>query len=106
MAAFYIYKEVIAMLEKHKKVRLTGRALSKMNDDIHERDNNTCIIKGCSCYVPEGVKFHHEPCGSDKEDRIECGLLLCYKHHNERHAGRDSADIKRQCIDYLRKKYG
>ncbi|WP_094607749.1 hypothetical protein SPSIL_008890 [Sporomusa silvacetica DSM 10669] len=93
------------MLQKRKKVRLTGKPLAKLNNDIHERDDHTCIIDGCGRYVSDKEKFHHEPQGNDKEDRIECGALLCYKHHIERHRGMNSAAIRQQCVDYLQRKY-
>ncbi len=61
-------------MQKIKKVRLTGKPLAKLNNDIHERDGHICIISGCGRYVLPGVKFHHEPCGHSKEDRIEKAL--------------------------------
>lgn len=89
-----------------KKKRLKGKALSKLNEDIHDRDGDTCIISGCGRFVLPGEKFHHEPCGIDKEDRIECGLLLCSDHHYERHFGKNSLEIKRECVNYLTQLYG
>lgn len=91
---------------KNKKVRLKGKALSKLNDDIHERDGHTCIIAGCGRFVLPGEKFHHEPCGPDKEDRIECGVLLCFDHHYERHSGKNSRQVRRECEAYLNALYG
>ena len=93
-------------MQKQSKVRLKGKVLSKLNDDIHERGGHTCIIDGCARYVLPGVKFHHEPCGSDKEDRIEKACLLCEHCHYVRHHGRDGLEeIKQQCIDYLSSLY-
>ncbi|TWH49605.1 hypothetical protein [Sporomusa sp. KB1] len=89
------------MLPKRKKVRITGKKLSKLNDDIHGRDDSKCIIKGCGRYVDPREKFHHEPQGNDKEDRIEHGVTLCLKHHTERHSGTNGADIREQCEEYL-----
>lgn len=94
------------MLLKRKKVRLTGKPLAKLNSDVHERDDHTCIIEGCGRFVDDGEKFHHEPCGPDKEDRIECAVTICSSHHHERHFCKNGADIKKQCVNYLRKKYG
>jgi len=88
------------MLEKPSRTRLKGKAVSELNLEIHERDNYTCIIKGCGKYVPIGEKWHHEPCGSKKEDRIERGCLLCYTDHQKRES-KDGAEIKRQCEEYL-----
>ncbi|WP_371378867.1 hypothetical protein [Sporomusa aerivorans] len=98
---------MVRPIPKHKKVRLKGKPLAKLNLDIHVRDKYICIIKGCGLHVPIGEKFHHEPCGSDKEDRIEKGLLLCYEvHHDGRHKGPDSEAIKQECQEYLRGLYG
>lgn len=88
-----------------KEKRLRGKALSKLNDDIHERDGHTCIMPGCGRFVLPGEKFHHEPCGIGKEDRIECGVLLCYDHHYERHSGKNSTAVKQACINYLKGLY-
>ncbi len=88
------------MLAKQKRQRLTGKKLADLNKAIHERDGYACIIKGCGRHVPLGEKFHHEPCGAYKEDRIEKGCCLCYKHHQMRES-KDGADIKRQCEEYL-----
>lgn len=95
------------ILTKQKLIRLTGKSLAKLNEDIHERDGYTCIIPGCGRHVALEEKFHHEPCGTgSKEDRIEKGLLLCYGvHHKQRHDGPNSAVIQRFCEDYLRRMY-
>jgi len=91
-------------MQKTKRIRLTGKQLEKLNNDIHYRDGHTCI--GCGRYVLPGVKFHHEKIDGIKEDKIECGVTLCMDCHYERHHGRDnSQDIKQQCIDYLRGLY-
>lgn len=89
-----------------KKIRLKGKALSKLNDEIHERDGHTCIIQGCGRFVLPGVKFHHEPGGANKEDRKECGLLLCSEHHDQRHFRKNSLKVKRECEEYLAGLYG
>jgi hypothetical protein len=78
---------------------------TQLNNDIHERDGDTCIITGCGRFVAPGEKWHHEPCGCRKENRIEKGLLLCYEHHQQRHFGKNSAEIRRQCESYLRNLY-
>jgi hypothetical protein len=88
------------MLPKVKDIRLKGKKLAQLNQDIHERDGYRCIIKGCGRHVLLGEKFHHEPCGAYKEDRIEKGCCLCYLHHQMRES-KDGADIKRQCEEYL-----
>jgi hypothetical protein len=91
-------------LAKHKRIRLTGKPAAALNEAIHERDNYRCIVPGCRHYVPIGEKWHHEPCGSNKEDVIEKGCLLCYTHHEERES-KDGAPIKRACEDYLNRIY-
>ncbi len=94
------------VMQKNKKIRLTGKPLAKLNTDIHERDDHTCIISGCGRYVLPGEKFHHEPCGPNKEDRIEKACLLCSHCHDIRHHGKEGLeDIKQQCIEYLSNLY-
>ena len=88
------------MFEKVKRVRLIGRALAALNDAIHERDDNKCIV--CGSWIDPGEKFHHEPGGSaNKEDRLECGVLLCSDCHHERHFGDRGREIKEKCMEYL-----
>jgi hypothetical protein len=89
------------MLSKRAKVRLTGKTLAQLNLDIHERDNYTCIVPGCDTHVPLDEKFHHDPCGSYKEDIIEKGCLLCYYHHQLRDSRKHAEKIKGHCHDYL-----
>ena len=91
-------------LAKHKRIRLTGKAVAALNEAIHERDNYTCIVPGCGRYVPIGEKWHHEPCGSNKEDVIEKGCLLCYGHHQKRES-KDGAEIRQICEAYLKGLY-
>jgi hypothetical protein len=93
-------------MQKREKIRLKGKPLAKLNTDIHERDGHTCIISGCGRYVLLGVKFHHEPCGHSKEDRMERGCLLCSNHHDIRHHGKEGLEeIRRQCVEYLNNLY-
>lgn len=88
------------MFPKNKRIRLTGKPLVELNRQIHERDDYTCIIKGCGRHVALGEKFHHEPCGAYKEDVIEKGCCLCYMHHQLRES-KEGDDIRQQCEDYL-----
>lgn len=85
---------------KTKKIRLKGKAIADLNLLIHERDNYTCIFPGCGKHVPIGEKWHHEPCGSDREDVPEKGCLLCYEHHQEREGNR-AKEIRIACEEYL-----
>lgn len=102
MVPFFNTENKVMLMQKIKKIRLTGKLLAKLNNDIHERDGHICIIVGCGRYVALGEKFHHELCGADKEDRIQRGCLVCSEHHYIRHHGRDgSQEIKQQCVDYL-----
>ena len=91
-------------MQKVDKIRLKGKALADLNIYIHDRDEDQCIL--CHAWVPIGVKFHHEPIASEKQDTLQTGLLLCYFCHQERHFGRDSADAKNRCERYLRGIYG
>lgn len=91
-------------LIKHKRTRLKGKAVDRLNEEIHERDNYQCIVPGCKRYVPIREKWHHEPCGANKEDVIEKGCLLCYKHHQQRES-KDSQPIKQACKDHLNRFY-
>lgn len=87
-------------LTKHKRIRLKGKAVARLNEMIHERDNYKCVVPGCSRYVPITEKWHHEPCGQNKEDIVEKGCLLCYEHHQQRES-KDSEPIRKACEDYL-----
>lgn len=91
-------------LQKQKRVRLKGEAVKRLNEQIHERDNYTCVVPRCGRYVPIGEKWHHEPCGAHKEDVIEKGCLLCYEHHQQRE-GNKTTEIKKACEDYLSRLY-
>ncbi|MGE1061224.1 hypothetical protein NXG27_01045 [Megasphaera paucivorans] len=83
-------------------MRLSGKKLRKLNNDIHDRDHHQCIV--CGVYVPNGIKFHHERSGL-KNDCIEEGVTLCYACHQQRHFGA-VAKIRKICRDYLTKLYG
>ena len=87
-------------LTKHKRIRLKGKAIARLNEMIHERDNYKCIVPDCRRYVPITEKWHHEPCGANKEDIVEKGCLLCYEHHQQRES-KDSESIRQACEDYL-----
>lgn len=90
----------MASLQKEGRTRLTGKAMKKLNEDIHERDDCRCVA--CKkAYVPIGKKFHHEPCGDDKQDLIEQGACLCDKCHDIRHSRGGSLEIRKKAEDYL-----
>jgi hypothetical protein len=72
------------MLQKKKRVKLTGKKLRELNQKIFERDNYRCIV--CGKYVDDSHKFHHDPCGQDKTDRLK--------------------EIRDKCRRYLKNIYG
>jgi hypothetical protein len=90
---------MITGLAKSKRVRLKGEPLKKLNYEIHERDNYTCVV--CGGHVPLEEKFHHEPCGANKSDEISKGCLLCQECHYQRHHGKAAGVIKETCEVYL-----
>ncbi|MCM0760678.1 hypothetical protein M7775_19185 [Sporomusa sphaeroides DSM 2875] len=89
------------MFPKDKREKLKGKSLKQLNNDIHERDGDKCIIKTCRRNVLPGVKFHHQPFGNKKRDRIECGCTLCPDCHHELHFGEDSRKYIAECEEYL-----
>ena len=92
-------------MQKREKVRFTGKALKKLNDDIYNRDSRHCII--CETYIEDGVKFHHVVLKSHGgDDKIENGVMLCILCHHEVHCGKESQDYRERCTDYLRGLYG
>lgn len=91
------------MIAKTVTIRLTGPRLAALNAEIHARDNNSCVC--CGRWVDPGEKFHHEPVGADKQDRIECGVTLCRKCHNERHFGKLLRMYRELIERYLRELY-
>ena len=92
------------MLEKEKRVRLHGNRLKQLNSEIFERDGHKCVV--CGRWVAVGFKFHHEPCGIDKSDEIEKGVVLCRECHFERHNGKNNQEIRKKIVDYLKGLYG
>lgn len=87
------------MFAKSKRVRLTGAKLRQLNETISERDGQRCVL--CNAWVEPGKKFHHEPCGINKQDKEQCGVLLCDSCHFARHNGSNSREIKERINDYL-----
>lgn len=92
------------MLEKTKRVRLKGRALSRLNSAIHGRDHDKCVV--CGAWVHPSVKFHHEPCGINKSDEEQKGVVLCAVCHFQRHNGTNSREIRGRIEAYLDNIYG
>lgn len=88
---------------KTPNIRLKGDKLRSLNNYIHNRDNNACII--CGREVDIGEKFHHEKRDGLKNDVKQEGVTLCYGCHQERHFGKCASIIKTRCINYLTKLY-
>lgn len=109
MSAFFIWKERKRMMfPKGEHVRLKGKKIEDLNNEIFERDNYCCIVckaEGKKVYVSPLEKFHHEPCGASKSDEINKGVVLCFKHHQERHFGKEMLKVKNIIMNYLKKMY-
>ena len=88
---------------KSKRVRLKGRALSRLNSAIHTRDHDRCVV--CGAWVHPSVKFHHEPCGVNRSDEEQKGVVLCDACHFQRHNGKNSAEYRQKIREYLQKCY-
>lgn len=88
---------------KEQRVKLHGKALKALNNEIFKRDKYKCVVCGVS--VPSDRKFHHEPCGKDKSDEIEKGAVLCDKCHDIRHHRSGAATIRKKVAVYLKSFY-
>lgn len=88
---------------KSKRVRLKGRALSRLNSAIHTRDHDRCVV--CGAWVHPSVKFHHEPCGVNRSDEEQKGVVLCDACHFQRHNGKNSTEYRQKIQEYLQKCY-
>ena len=91
------------IFEKPKRVCLKGKALSDLNRKIHNRDHNRCVI--CGAWVDPAKKFHHEPCGINRSDEEQKGVVLCDACHFQRHSGKNSREIREKIREYLKKCY-
>ena len=89
-------------LQKNPNFRIKGNAIAELNMTIHERDNYSCV--NCGEYVSIAEKWHHEPCGRQKEDKPEKGCLLCWTCHQKRES-KYGEPIKQKCLEYLKKLY-
>lgn len=90
------------MYAKQSKVRLKGKSVSELNDEIHDRDGHCCIV--CGGGVDPGEKWHHWPFGIEKEDVPEKGVLLCFACHGRAH----KVDVRlyaRLCCNHLSRLY-
>lgn len=81
------------------RVHITGKKLRELNEKIFERDGCSCVV--CGRWVDPNMKFHHEPCGSNKSDEIEKGVVLCEVCHYGRHFGKNAGEIRKKVEAYL-----
>ena len=88
---------------KSKRVRLKGRALSRLKSAMHTRDHERGVV--CGAWVHPSVKFHHEPCGVNRSDEEQKGVVLCDICHFQRHNGKNSGEIREKIREYLQKCY-
>lgn len=66
------------MIPKIKRIRLKGKALKKLCEEVYRRDD--CLCVNCNSFVEPGVKPHHEPLKSQGgQDRLEDMAMLCNK---------------------------
>ena len=85
-------------LQKKKRVRLQGKAIKQLNEQIHERDGGRCIF--CGAWVSRAEKWHHWPFGSEKEDIPEKGVTACGSCHADAHI-HNVIEMARRCAEYL-----
>jgi len=94
------------MFPKTKRTKLRGTAVKELNNTIHKRDNNQCVI--CKKHVDPGEKWHHVFFGNGRKNDVEEeGVLLCYECHQKIHSnGEVMKENTRKCVEYLRSIYG
>jgi 5-methylcytosine-specific restriction endonuclease McrA len=84
--------------------RLGGLKLSKLNQQVHERDNGNCVC--CGRFVDPDCKFHHVKFKSHGgQDRIENAVTICIVCHQEVHGGLNSGGVNNMCRRYVRNLY-
>ena len=95
----------VTPIPKIKKKRTKSKKEDEeLNTAIHNRDGGKCIL--CGKTVPLGQKWHHVKQGSNKEDKIEYGVTLCYQCHISAHGGKKTGEVKHKCMSYLTALYG
>lgn len=95
-------------LAKHKTIRLRGKTLRKLHEEVYEMDGGKCCLTGehdKTVYIPQGTPAHHVNHGKDKEDVKENMLMLCIGCHDRAHT-KDKQHIKESCKEYLRQRDG
>lgn len=89
-------------IPKKKRIKLSVGQKIALRKAIFERDHNNCVVCG-----KKAEHWHHEPCGSNKTDRIETGVALCAECHNIRHSDPKRSPLwKKIIVEYLRRLYG
>ena len=92
------------MIPKIKRIRLKGKALSKLCEEVYNRDSGLCVY--CSHYVEPGATPHHEPLTSQGgQDRLEDMAMLCNDCHYLRHNAAEGVVIGQKVKAYLSTKY-
>lgn len=88
-------------IPKTRLIRLHGKALANLVNEVYKRDRGHCII--CGRPVPMGTKPHHCPQGALKSDELGKMALLCNRCHDLAHTGHhgEVQRIKRAVMDYL-----
>lgn len=85
---------------KHKNKRIKNqKKIKALQESIFDRDDDKCVL--CHRWVSRAEKFHHQRFGVYKQDRIECGVVLCYQCHQDLHYGKDSKELQRLVELYL-----
>jgi hypothetical protein len=95
-------------LMKYKPIRIKGKNLEKLHNEVFELDGGKCCLTGehhAPVYIAPGTPAHHVNHGKNKEDVKENMIMLCTSCHDRAHT-KDSNHIKTACKVYLRKRDG
>ena len=87
------------MMQKQKKIRLTGKAFQSFVGAVRQRDSCNCVL--CGSYVSSEYPVHHEPGGPYKQDIVSQAVTLCHTCHVAVH-GRDGHELRMRLREYLR----
>ena len=91
---------MLTTIQKHKHIKLHGKAVKELNDRIHERDGHCCVL--CGKPVDDDEKWHHVNFGNgNKNDVEEEGVTLCMDCHKNKAHGEDSRGIRVVLLQYL-----
>jgi len=94
------------MIAKTPTIRLAGKPLAALNAEIHNRDNNSCVL--CGRWVDPGEKFHHITFKSQGGgDTVDNGATLCQDCHLPKAHGPEAAGVREKLKEYIgRVKHG